>query len=116
MQIPAIAAAERADQTAAPVAARAIAPVAASARGAADHDSVKRNVIPATPPPEVLKAIAVAARTYQRHAARGRAIHFELSAPGRVEIQLRDASGATVGFLRPSQALAIADGGGIPAD
>lgn len=67
--------------------------------------------IPASPPPEVLEAIARAHEAYERLEASGRHVRFDLNeASGRLAAQLTDASGAPLRSLSPRAVLELAAG------
>jgi hypothetical protein len=67
--------------------------------------------IPASPPPEVLDAIARAHEAYERLAASGRHVHFDLNeASGRLVLELTDASGTPLRSLSPRAVLELAAG------
>ncbi len=66
--------------------------------------------LPATPPSEVLDQMGTAAAVADRLAAQGRELHFELSGPGQVSVQLRDRGGNVLRAVPPSEALDIATG------
>jgi hypothetical protein len=67
-----------------------------------------------SPPPEVLDAIGVAADAWQRLTGSGHSLRFTPQGRGRVSVQVIDSSGATVGTLSASQALAVAAGDALP--
>lgn len=67
--------------------------------------------LPQSPPPEVERAIAVAADAYDQLDASGQRIHFGLELGERtVAVELRDLSGNQLSELSPSEALALAEG------
>jgi hypothetical protein len=67
--------------------------------------------IPASPPPEVLDAIARAHEAYERLEASGRHVRFDLSeATGQLAIELTDASGIPLRRLSPRAVLDLAVG------
>ena len=77
------------------------------ARIARDHS----NDMPASPPPEVLDAIARAHEAYERLEASGRHVRFDLNeASGRLAVELTDASGTPLRRLSPSAVLDLAAG------
>jgi hypothetical protein len=89
-------------------------PTAASQRRApvaADSAEISTE-IPASPPPEVLDAIGAAARRYDELLAQGRELRFRTGADG-LAIELRDADGALLRTLRPSEALDVATGASV---
>ena len=62
--------------------------------------------IPLAPPPDVLEAVAAAARCAQDLAARSRELHFEKdAASGRIIVEVRDAAGQVLRTIPPSSAL-----------
>jgi hypothetical protein len=68
--------------------------------------------VPASPPPEVLDAIAEANEAYERLQASGRHVHFDLNeASGQLALQLTDASGTPLRSLSPRAVLELAAGG-----
>lgn len=71
--------------------------------------------IPASPPPEVLDAVGVAADRAEAFAAENRELHFERDEhTGRVIVQVRDlTSGEVIRTIPPSEALAAMSGPGI---
>jgi hypothetical protein len=65
-------------------------------------------------PLEVLPAIARASDAYDRLAARGQHVSFEIDpATGRIAIELQDESGRPVCDLSPSDVLRLADDGNL---
>ena len=67
--------------------------------------------IPASPPPEVLDAIARAHEAYERLEAAGQHVHFDLNeVSGRLTCELTDASGTTLRQLSPRNVLDLAAG------
>jgi hypothetical protein len=67
--------------------------------------------IPASPPPEVLDAIARAHEAYERLEAEGRHVRFDLDeASGRLACELADASGTSLRRLSPRAVLDLAAG------
>lgn len=67
--------------------------------------------IPASPPPEVLEAIARAHEAYERLEASGRHVRFDLNeATGRLALELTDTSGTPVRSLSPRAVLELAAG------
>lgn len=65
---------------------------------------------PASPPPEVHDAIAVAAQAADRLAQSGRALRFDADEAGHVTVHVTDASGTVLHTISGAQALAIASG------
>jgi hypothetical protein len=71
--------------------------------------------IPASPPPEVLDAIARAHEACERLAASGRHVHFDLNeASGRLALELTDASGTPLRSLSARAVLDLAAGAPLP--
>jgi hypothetical protein len=67
--------------------------------------------IPASPPPEVLDAIARAHAACERLEASGRQVHFALDeATGRLALELTDAYGTRLRSLSPRAVLELATG------
>ncbi len=72
---------------------------------------VRSDDIPASPPREVLEAIARAHAAYEQLAASGRHVHFDLNeASGRLACELTDASGTPLRDLSPRTVLELAAG------
>jgi hypothetical protein len=72
---------------------------------------VRSDDIPASPPPEVLDAIARAHEAYERLEASGRHVHFNLNeASRRLVLELSDASGTPLRSLSPRTVLELAAG------
>jgi hypothetical protein len=70
--------------------------------------------IPASPPPEVLDAIARAHEAYERLEASGRHVHFDLNeVSGRLAIELTDTSGTPLQRLSPRTVLELAAGAAL---
>jgi hypothetical protein len=91
-------------------------PEAESARGARAlaEPAVIVGTLPASPPPTVLDAIAVAAGAYAQLAADGREARFEIDPrTGRVTVEVRDFAGNLLSIGPPSLALALAAGADI---
>ena len=75
-------------------------------------DPVSVDTLPASPPPEVQDAIGVAADAYDRLAAIGRELRFNVNeSTGEVAITVHDADGNQLATLSPSEVLDIASGG-----
>jgi hypothetical protein len=73
--------------------------------------AVSVDVIPSSPPDEVLDGIEAASAAFDRIAAGGPHVDFALDRPtGRVQIELQDASGQPISGLSPSDALRLAEG------
>ena len=72
---------------------------------------VRSDDIPASPPPEVLDAIARAHEAYERLEASGRHVRFDLNeATGQLAVELTDALGTPVRRLSPRAVLELAAG------
>ena len=72
---------------------------------------VRSDDIPASPPPEVLDAIADAHEAYERLEASGRHVHFDLNeTSGRLAVELTDASGTPLRSLSARTVLELAAG------
>ncbi len=72
---------------------------------------VRTDDIPASPPPEVLDAIGRAHEAYERLAASGRHVHFDLNeVSGRLALELTDAAGTPLRTLSPRAVLELAAG------
>jgi hypothetical protein len=70
--------------------------------------------IPASPPPEVLEAIARAHEAYERLEAAGQHVHFNLNeVSGRLVCELTDASGTPLRRLSPRAVLDLAARSGL---
>jgi hypothetical protein len=94
-----------------PAAAAGSAGVKDAASATHTHDAVTVDVIPSSPPDEVLDAIAAASDAYDRLAANGQHVSFELDGPtGRLQIGLQDSDGRPISGLSPSDALRLAAG------
>jgi hypothetical protein len=76
---------------------------------------VRSDEIPASPPLEVLDAIARAHEACERLAASGRHVHFDLNeASGRLALELTDASGTPLRSLSARAVLDLAAGAPLP--
>ena len=76
---------------------------------------VRSDDIPASPPPEVLDAIARAHEACERLQASGRHVHFDLDpATGQLACELTDGDGATLQRLSPRGVLDLAAGTTTP--
>jgi hypothetical protein len=72
------------------------------------------DAIPASPPPEVDDAIAVAAGVYENLKTRGREVRFNLDeATGRLVVAVHDLEGNFLFSVPPSKALDLAAGGSL---
>jgi hypothetical protein len=70
--------------------------------------------IPASPPPEVLDAIARAHDAYERLEASGRHVRFDLNeATGRLAVELTDVSGTSLRRLSTRAMLELAAGNAL---
>ena len=75
---------------------------------------VRSDDIPASPPPEVLDAIARAHEACERLEASGRHVHFDLNEfSGRLAIELTDASGTPLRSLSSRTVLELAAGAAL---
>ena len=84
---------------------------AAPAQPARTTDGVTVDTIPATPPPEVHEAMAIANNVYENLKANGRGMHFRVDeATGRLIVEVHDLHGNLLFSVPPSKALAIAGG------
>jgi hypothetical protein len=82
-----------------------------SSRFTRSSPRVRTDDIPASPPPEVLDAIARAHEAYERLAASGRYVRFDFNeASGRLALELTDASGTPLRGLSPRAVLDLAAG------
>ncbi len=76
------------------------------------QESVHVDTIPASPPPEVHEAMAVADHAYERLAAANRALHFTISpSTGRLSVEVHDMKGNLLFSVPASKALEVAAGG-----
>ena len=73
----------------------------------------RTEVIPGSPPPEVLAAVAVAAEAGEELRRSGRHVHFGVDGDGGVEIVLADRQGRSISRLSPVELLRAADGGSV---
>ncbi len=72
---------------------------------------IRSDDIPASPPPEVLEAIARAHEAYERLEASGRHVRFDLhEAARRLSVELTDTSGTPLRPLSPRSVLELAAG------
>ncbi|MEA2422554.1 MAG: hypothetical protein QOF55_1653 [Thermoleophilaceae bacterium] len=78
--------------------------------GAALDAAVNVSTLPASPPPQVLEDMHVAARVAQELRAQQRELHFEATASGRVVVQVRDLDGNVIRTIPPAKALEVASG------
>ncbi|HEY1569384.1 MAG TPA: hypothetical protein VGF68_20310 [Solirubrobacteraceae bacterium] len=75
---------------------------------------VRSDDIPASPPPEVLDAIARAHEAYERLEASGRHVRFDLNeATGRLAVELTDVSGTSLRRLSSRAVLELAAGNAL---
>lgn len=63
---------------------------------------------PAELPDEALEALHAGWERWDELRAAGCELHFELTAPGRIRVELRDLDGALLRALGPREALAVA--------
>ena len=100
---------------AAPVApARAPAPVERPAAPARAEAVDRSDVIPASPPPEVLAEVDAAWERSSQLAAQNRELHFTRDeSSGRMIIQVRSLDGEVLRTIPPSRALDIMGGGAL---
>jgi hypothetical protein len=76
---------------------------------------VRSGDVPASPPPEVLDAIAAAHAAWERLDAAGRHVRFDLSeTTGRLACELTDAEGMRLQSLSPRAVLDLAAGETTP--
>jgi uncharacterized FlaG/YvyC family protein len=81
---------------------------------ASSADSVTVDTIPASPPPEVHDAMAVADQAYKNLKANGSELRFKVDeATGKLEIQVHDTHGNLLFTLPPHKALEVAEGGSL---
>lgn len=83
------------------------------ARAATDASSVSSGAIPASPPPEVLDAIGVAAERHGELLAEGRELRFVEGGPGGLRVEVLDGDGNVLRSIAPSEALDVATGGSL---
>ena len=77
-------------------------------------DSVKVDMIPSSPPPEVQEAMGVAAQSYDKLHASGRGLHFKVDdATGKLIVEVHDLHGKLMFTVPASKALDIASGGAL---
>jgi uncharacterized FlaG/YvyC family protein len=75
----------------------------------ASEPSVSVDTVPASPPPEVHAAIAVASQAHERLAAHDRALHFHVDErSGKLQVEVQDLNGNVLFTVPPSKALEIA--------
>jgi hypothetical protein len=80
----------------------------------ASEASVTDDTIPASPPPEVMDAIATAMGAADRLAASGREMSFHPDPPtGKVTVAVHDLQGNLISTVSPSKVLDVADGGSV---
>jgi flagellar protein FlaG len=96
---------------------RSAPPAVAVARPAAPVPAVvldRSDVIPASPPPEVLAAVDVASERTHQLASENRELHFTRDkASGRVIIEVRTLDGELLKTIPPSRALDVMTGGAL---
>lgn len=72
------------------------------------------NHLPASPPPEVQRAIEAASEAYEVLSSTGQQVHFGFDASAQaVAVELRDLAGNPLSPLSPSDALGLAGGEGL---
>lgn len=74
-----------------------------------DAATISSGDVPASPPPEVLEAMDVAARRYDELQAQGRELRFGLSG-GAVTVEVCDVDGTVLSTLPASRVLDVATG------
>ncbi len=85
-----------------------------AAAPASSADSVTVDTIPASPPPEVHEAMAVADQAYKNLKANGSEVTFKVDeATGKLEIQVHDTHGNVLFTLPPHKLLDVAEGGSL---
>ena len=73
---------------------------------------ILENHLPASPPPEVQRAIEAASEAYEVLSGAGQQVHFGFHQGARaVAVELRDLAGNSLTTLSPSDALQLAAGG-----
>lgn len=92
-----------------------IPPVGPPARGVTPAtSSVTVDAIPASPPPEVHTAMAVAADAYDKLQAAGREMRFKVDeATGKLRVEVHDVHGNLLFSVPASTALEVAAGGSL---
>ena len=76
--------------------------------------AVKLDAVPASPPPEVTQAMGVADDAYNRLAAKGTQLSFQIDErTGRLHIEVHDMKGNVLFTIPPSKALDVASGGDL---
>jgi hypothetical protein len=89
------------------------APASPGAAGASG-DAVRVDTIPASPPPEVHDAIALAAQSYKQLAANNREIRFQINdRTGKLTVEVHDPKGNLLFTVPASKALDLAAGGSL---
>lgn len=81
--------------------------------GAALDDAVNVSTLPASPPPAVLEDMHAAARVAEQLHEQSRELHFEVTATGRVAVQVRDLDGNVIRTIPVVKALEIAGGAAL---
>ncbi|MEA2449462.1 MAG: hypothetical protein QOG63_1394 [Thermoleophilaceae bacterium] len=94
---------ERTGQAQRTSAAKAAAPVQATA-------AVTVDTLPASPPPQVLEEMHAAAKVADTLHAQARELHFEAAGSGRVVVTVRDLEGNVIRTIPPAKALDVAAG------
>jgi hypothetical protein len=92
-------------------------PAAAGARALAETPRAATvdtsEVVPASPPPEVLAEVDAAWERAAQLAAENRELHFTRDASGRVVIEVRTLNGEVLRTIPPSRALDVTGGGAL---
>jgi uncharacterized FlaG/YvyC family protein len=93
----------------------AAAPARPTAKAASAADAaVNVDTLPASPPPEVEQAMAVAAGQYDKLKAAGHQLSFSLDeGTGTVRISVHDLKGDVLFTIPPASALEVASGGSL---
>src|SRR5947209_20291774 len=86
----------------------------AGTSSATASDSVKVDMIPSSPPPEVQDAMGVAAQSFDKLQDSGRGLHFRVDdATGKVIVEVHDLHGKLMFTVPASKALDVASGGSL---
>jgi hypothetical protein len=89
------------------------APTGQTVSAAADA-AVNVDTLPASPPPEVHDAIAVAAQSYEQLAATNRQLSFRIDdRTGKLTVEVHDLKGKILFTVPASKALDVAAGGSL---
>ena len=90
------------------------APVSGAREPAAARPADSADVVPASPPPEVLAEVDAAWERGAQLAAENRELHFARDeGSGRIVIQVRTLDGEVLRTIPPSQALDVIGGGAL---